>query len=98
MTADDPTLPDEAIRATAAHWTVRRDRGLSAAESVEFELWLAADKRHAEAMRRAGNAWTLLDRIPESAGAPVLAAAARRRSFWRRFVISGSLAAAAAAI
>jgi transmembrane sensor len=75
---------------------VRRDRGLSAAESIEYELWLAADPRHAAAMQRTSAAWSLLDRIPESAAAPILAAATRRRSFWRRTVTFGSLAAAAA--
>jgi transmembrane sensor len=75
---------------------VRRDRGLSAAESIEFELWLAADPRHAAAMRRSAGAWSLLDRIPASAAAPVLAAATRRRTFWRRSIVAGSLAAAAA--
>lgn len=85
-----------ALREIAAHWAVRRDRGLSAAESIEFELWLAADDRHAAALRRAASAWSVLDRLPESVAAPVLAAAARRRVFWRRATTLGSLAAAAA--
>lgn len=89
---------DDAIRTTAAAWIVRRDRGLSAAESVEFELWLAADSRHAAAMRRAKLTWVMLDRLPESAAAPVLAAARRRRSFWRKTFVGASLAAAAAVI
>jgi transmembrane sensor len=80
----------------AARWTVRRDRGLSATESIEYELWLAADPRHAAAMQRSAGAWSLLDRIPESAAAPVLASCTRRRSFWRRSIVIGSLAAAAA--
>jgi transmembrane sensor len=86
----------ESIRLAAAHWTVRRDRGLSSTESIDYELWLAADPRHAVAMNRSGAAWSLLDRIPEAAAAPVLAAGTRRRSFWRRSVVLGSLAAAAA--
>jgi transmembrane sensor len=77
---------------------VRRDRGLSAAESIEYELWLAADPRHAAAMQRTSAAWSLLDRIPESAAAPILTAATRRRSFWRRTAAFGSLAAAALAV
>ena len=87
---------DSALRATAAQWTIRRDRGLSATESIDYELWLAADPRHATALQRSSAAWSLLDRIPENVAAPVLAAATRRRSFWRRSVIIGSLAAAAA--
>jgi len=77
---------------------VRRDRGLSAAESIEFELWLAADERHAAAIKRATSAWSLLDRLPEQAAIPVLAAATRRRSFWRRMFAAGALAAAAALV
>jgi transmembrane sensor len=94
-----PQNPDDsALRVTAARWTVRRDRGLSATESIEYELWLAADPRHTAAMQRTSAAWSLLDRIPESSSAPVLAAATRRRSFWRHTAAFGSLAAAAFAV
>ena len=96
MSSPSPDSPENTLRTTAARWTVRRDRGLSATESIEYELWLAADPRHAAAMQRTAGAWSLLDRIPESAAAPILAAATRRRSFWRRTVTFGSLAAAAA--
>lgn len=97
--SSNPNSPeDSTLRATAARWTIRRDRGLSSAESIEYELWLAADPRHAAAMQRSSAAWSLLDRIPESAAAPVLAAATRRRSFWHRSVVIGSLAAAAIAL
>ena len=98
MSSPSPDSPENTLRATAARWAVRRDRGLSAAESIDYELWLAADPRHAAAMQRTSAAWSLLDRIPESAAAPVLAADARRRSFWRRTVAFGSLAAAALAV
>ena len=96
MSSPSPDSNENTLRATAARWAVRRDRGLSAAESIDYELWLAADPRHAAAMQRTSAAWSLLDRIPESAAAPILAAATRRRSFWRRTVTFGSLAAAAA--
>lgn len=84
------------LRETAARWTVRRDRGLSAAESIEYELWLAADERHAAAIRRAAEAWVLLDRIPEAVAIPVLSASMRRRAFWRRVTVFGLVSAAAA--
>ena len=96
MTPFPPTPDDSALRATAAQWTIRRDRGLSASESIDYELWLAADPRHAVAMQRSSSAWSLLDRIPENVAAPVLATATRRRSFWRRSLVLTSLAAAAA--
>ncbi|MFM9955055.1 MAG: FecR family protein, partial [Opitutaceae bacterium] len=97
MSAASSPPEDSALRATAAQWTIRRDRGLSATESIDYELWLAADLRHAAAMQRSSAAWSLLDRIPEKAAAPVLATATRRRSFWRRSVVLASLATAAAA-
>lgn len=89
---------DATIRETAARWAVRRDRGLSSAEAIEFELWLAADERHAAAMRQAEGAWSLLDRMPEPVAQHHLSAATRRRAWWRRSVALGSLAAAAAIV
>lgn len=85
---------EEALRGTAARWAIRRDRGLSSAEAIEFELWLAADPRHAAAMQGTAAAWSLLDRLPESVAAPELAAAARRRA--RRRMLGWSLPVAAA--
>ena len=96
MSSNRNSPDDSALRATAAQWTIRRDRGLSATESIDSELWLAADPRHATAVQRSAAAWSLLDRIPENAAAPALAAATRRRAFWRRPLVLTSLAAAAA--
>lgn len=90
------TPPDDAIalRATAARWTVRRDRGLSAQEAIEFELWLAADERHAAALRRASEAWQRLDRITDNVAGPVLAEArrqrCRRRTAWLTFGVAAA--------
>ena len=96
MSTPLPQSSPEEIRRSAEQWTIRRDRGLSATESIEYELWLAANPRHAAAMQRSSAAWSLLDRLPETVAAPVLATATRRRSFWRRSLVIGSLAAAAA--
>jgi transmembrane sensor len=90
-----PDSPENSLSATASRWTVRRDRGLSAAESIEYELWLAADPRHAAAMQRSSAAWSRLDRIPDHVALQTLAATTRRRSFWRRTVAVTALAAAA---
>lgn len=83
------------LRATAAQWTVRRDRGLSAAESIEFELWLAADPRHHAAINRSADAWSLLDRTPEPVAQCELVRAAHRRRRQRTWLTLGTLAAAA---
>ena len=96
MNPRQPFSDESGLRAEAARWTIRRDRGLSAAESIEYELWLAADERHAAAMKRSAGAWSQLDRIPADVAQPALHSASRRRSFWRRTVAFGSLAAAAA--
>ena len=70
-----PEPPDNsALGAQAARWTVRRDRGLSATEAIEFELWLAADERRAAAMERAGGTWARLDQIADDTAASVLTA------------------------
>lgn len=90
-----PESPAESLRATAARWIVRRDRGLSATESIEYELWLASDPRHAQAMQSAASAWSRLDAIPEGVAASVLAATTRHRLFRRRMVAAVSWAAAA---
>ena len=95
MTPPDQFPTDETIREAAARWTVRRDRGLSASESIEFELWLAADERHAAAVNRSAGAWSMLNRLPEEIARQTLQQATRHRSFWRRTAVVGALAAAA---
>ena len=89
---------DAAVRAAAANWMIRRDRGLSAAESIEFELWLAAEPRHAAAMQRAASAWSRLDRIPEFTAQRHLHRAASRRIWRDRRFVGGFLAMAVAVI
>lgn len=91
-----PESPPESLRTTAARWIVRRDRGLSATEAIEYELWLASDPRHAQAMQSATTAWSRLDRIPETVAAPLLATAARQRLVRRSLFAMVSLAAAVA--
>jgi transmembrane sensor len=97
MSRPAPSQPEpDALCEAAARWIVRRDRGLSAAEAIEFELWLAADPRRATAMRQSGEAWARLDRVPEGVAHRELARAARKRIVRRRMTLAGSLAAAAA--
>jgi transmembrane sensor len=51
------TEPDVAIRDAAARWVVRKDRGLSAEETAEWQRWRAADPRHAAAFERSVGSW-----------------------------------------
>ncbi len=97
MTSSSSSGSDEAVREAAARWTVRRDRGLSATEAIEFELWLAADARHAAAMQRSAGVWSRLDRISEVVAQRELTQAARQRR-WRRWGLSLAVLGAAAAI
>ena len=85
----------EDIRLAASQWAVRRDRGLSATESIEFELWLAADPRHEAALRQSSAVWSWLDVVPEGPAQRELARAARRRVRRRALIVSFSMAAAA---
>lgn len=94
MSPPAPHSLDESVRRQAAEWIVRRDRGLSARESIEFELWLAADERHAFAIESSHAAWTLLDRIPDEVGQRFSAVAVARRAR-RRLAAWGALASAA---
>src|SRR5258706_2544093 len=58
-----------ALRAAAAEWIVRRDRGLSATEAEEFERWLSADPQHVAALERCTTAWRLLGQMPAEVAA-----------------------------
>ena len=57
--------PDSAanrIEAEAATWIARHDAGLTPAEKREFEIWRAADPRHADAFGRFTLTWSALGR------------------------------------
>ncbi len=90
----DPT--DRNLRAEASAWTVRRLRGLTPAETAEFESWIAADPRHTAEMEATDSFWERLGVVPDEVVESALEGARRRRTFWSRATIVGSLAAAAA--
>ncbi|HRE81222.1 MAG TPA: FecR domain-containing protein [Opitutaceae bacterium] len=99
MSASDiPDTSRDALRQTAVQWTIRRDRGLSAQEAIEFELWLAADPRHGEAMRFADGAWSLLEHTPEAYAVRELSQLRQRRAQKRRWLLSLIPLAAALAL
>lgn len=96
------SLPRDPADDAAAHWFIRRDRGLSEAEQAAYLHWLREDPRHAAALARAEKLWLTLD--PVFAGRAIagrlpdadLFAPARRRG--RRWWIPAVAAAAAAAL
>jgi transmembrane sensor len=65
-----PPLPAPLQRAAGA-WLARRDRGLSPAEQADFDRWLAADPRHAQAIADLSRTFAAFDRIREIAPADV---------------------------
>jgi len=69
MKPGDSRTPRPAAKAAreagAADWLVRRARGLSAAETAEFERWRAADPRHAEIFTELEEAWRALDALDQ---------------------------------
>lgn len=76
-----PLSPTRAQRDAAARWLVRLDGGLDQAGDQEaLRRWLAADPRHAQALREAQALWAALE-------GPVRAEAAHRaqRRGWRRW-------------
>lgn len=96
------------IEREAAHWILRRDRGLTAPEQDEFSHWLAADPRHGAALAEHRWGWDELDRLTglqTSLGAvpdPDLFARRGilrgRRGWWLAAVSSLAVAAAVAAM
>jgi transmembrane sensor len=85
---------DLAIRDAAARWVVRKDRGLSAAETAEWQRWRAEDPRHAAAFERSVGSWRTFREL----GAAVRRSPEPRevgRAPWQGWVV-GALATAAA--
>lgn len=73
------------VDALASDWVVRRDLGLTDAEERAFNAWLAEDPRHADAVNRHAQAWSLLG-APQRTGreADLLRQLARRSTRRRR--------------
>src|SRR4051812_47422231 len=82
------------IRDAAARWVVQRDRGFSTEEAAAFERWLQEDPRHAAAMSRSTQVWTMLERATKPADVPAPGKIIRVARW--RWIGAGTLAAAAA--
>lgn len=102
MNAPEPFRGSVADRAAA--WLARRDAGFTPADADAFDRWLAADLRHAAAVRELENTRAALGR-PRATGHAArvpsdLEKRARIRHFRRarQFTLIGSGLAAAAAI
>ncbi len=93
--------PDAVMRLAGA-WLARRDRGLTASETEEFEAWRGADPAHAAAVAQLERTMTAFDALrvlaPESAGRPDPDALAPRRANRRWFLPACAAAGMAAAL
>jgi transmembrane sensor len=96
------TAPSADAEQAASLWLARRDAGLSAAEELAFQQWLAADLRHAAAWTELESAWRAFDAPRRDGGAEEMVrelAARRHRRRWRRsMAIAAGMAAVAAAV
>ncbi len=94
---------DDRINEVASQWLVERAEGVSPERTRDFEQWLHADPRHAEALDRMEQAEALLARLPFAAdrlkgigstvGASTLRSRPRSSAAWRAL---GGMAAALA--
>ncbi len=57
----DADADRQQVAQTAAEWVARRDRGLTAAETIAFNAWRKADPRHELEFERLTGAWRQLD-------------------------------------
>lgn len=97
---------NESIEATAAAWLAQRDDGFDARQQAEFDLWCAADPRHAATVERLETTWELLTRLrayrPEARAHPdrdlLARPPARRARFHPALAVSTALAASLIAI
>lgn len=82
----------------AAAWLLRRQAGLDAAQTTEFQAWLAASTAHREALARHEATWAELDALPAAGIAALKAAMAQpspaqpRRRAWLRLVPQAAFA------
>lgn len=95
LASDGSARPDRTIKAAAQAWVLRHDRGLTPAETEEFNTWLEADPKHAEAWEQSSGIWSQLDLL--SANAAEFTAPARARRPWAGWM-AGAAAAAAIAV
>lgn len=85
---------DAGIPEIAARWVVRQDRRLTPAEEAELTAWLAADPRHALALKQSTASWHRFRQIATAIRrAPAETVKPRSTLHW---IGAGGLAAAAA--
>ena len=91
--------PNQEIDRQAAEWAARRDCSpLAPEEEVEFDSWLAADRRHLGAYAKAETVLALLER-GSAAGPDALRPAAKDMAWSRRrALLTGSIAASLAVV
>jgi len=100
----DAPAGEAAIEAAALRWLVRRDRGLTEAETQDFNAWLRAESRHAQAVAKLAALWSSMDQLQALAARsgsepdPDLLARPSRPARWRWPVLVAVAAAGLAVI
>ncbi len=93
----DPFDDHDPIEEAAVAWLIERDEGFASGRAKEFERWRTASPRHADAVERLEETWSILEAMP-----PVAARATHQshqpagKTMWSRASVVWSLAAAAA--
>lgn len=84
------------VRAQARAWVIRlADAEAKAADHLEFDAWLAADPRNAEAYQRAARTYSLVGELPyQAAHQPTPKLPTRSAAAWTAGVVGMALAAA----
>ena len=60
-----PFPNEREICEVAGEWIARLDRGLSQDELARFQAWMAADRRHSEALYRLADVWDRMDSLKD---------------------------------
>lgn len=82
----------------AAEWLVRRQDGLTQDEEAQFQVWLAADARHAQAFQQFQHLWNRLPTTPVLAVAPAKHTSPKRHWRWGEALTSWLPQLSAAAV
>lgn len=91
MTLRPPFPEQQAVRAAAALWQVRRHDGLTPEQEAQFQAWLLEHDSHAEAWARASGTWNGLAQLHPQALAQLRrsvppAPAPASRNKWRHWL------------
>ena len=93
----DPFDDHDPIEEAAVAWLIERDEGFAPGRAKQFERWRTASPRHAAAVERLEETWSILEELPTVAiGATRQSNQSAAKAMGSRAAVVWSLAAAAA--